>query len=287
MQIGKIKPSATIAVQFPAGVEVSAIQHEGTIYLPAIPLGDFASEEEAEAPSPKKRVEEKPAPKEKEEKPKSKSKILSEEEMMEMDAKELKKLLLAEYGVDSSKFPGKDTNKKLRELILKEQEGEEEEEEDEDVSKEKKVSKEDSVDKTAVTEILEDFDSGSLNKKKALAKIMLLAEEGASEEKINKLVDAFEDDAEADIDETAKAIAEALSGKEKKESKSKKASKKEVLVEADDLEVGNKVSVWWDDQEDWFNGEVKSIKKGRVLIAYDDDTEEYLDEENNTKIKLC
>jgi len=289
MQVSKIKPAATIAVQFPAGVEISAIQHEGNLYLPVMPLGAFAAVEDAPERPTKKVVEDRV--KDSEPETSRKSKIFTEEEMMEMPTKELEKICLG-MGIDPDKTKGKNTNKKLRELILDAQEGGEVEEEN---PKSKSTSKEVEEDEEptdggsledTVAEILEDFDAGTINKKKAIAKLLENATEEADTKKVTELVATFEDDAEADLEETAKEIAKALLGEEKpKKEKGKAKTKKEVLVEPEDLEVGQKVSVYWEDQEDWFNGEVKSIKKGKILIAYEDDTEEILDSENNTKIK--
>ena len=85
-----------------------------------------------------------------------------------------------------------------------------------------------------------------------------------------------------DINDVGKDIASALLG----ESKERKAGKKEALVEVEDLEVGDKVSIYWaDENKDWFNGTVESIKKGKVMVAYDDDTKEVIDPEIHTKIR--
>ena len=300
MKTGKIKPVATIVAQFAAGVEVDAIQHEGKLFLPVMNLLDFGSVE----PAPSKEVAEKPAKKsapapvvedeeEEEEAPKTKATkasadVYTEDALMEMDTKAIVKILTA-FGIDPDDTEGKNTNKKLRKLVLdaqkkggaapaakkavKEEVAEEAAEETDDVA-------------SAVAEILEDFDSGKLNKKKTITKLMEHASDGVEDSAISPLVTAFEDDGDSDIDETAKEIALALSGAAKpKKGKATKKKKEEVLVEADDLEEGQRVSVYWEDQEEWYDGTVGKIKKGKVTIDYDDDTQEVLDE-NNTKIKL-
>ena len=124
------------------------------------------------------------------------------------------------------------------------------------------------------------------------------ADDAEGEGEDDDFVEGFEDDADADIDDVAKKIADVIAGgaeepEEEEEKPAKKSPKKggkkepkEELVDVDDLEVGDRVSVYWGDEDkDWFDGEVKSIKKGKVVIAYDDDTEEPIDPEVHTKIK--
>lgn len=286
MVIGKIKPTATIVAQFAAGVEIDAIQHEGKMFLPVVGMGEFASHEPA--PEKPSKTTEKEAPKEVEETEESAKTTYTEEELMEMDSKVLVKLLKDEYGIDPSDHPGKNTNKKLRDLILKAQEEDGADAEEETEEETSDDGEESIADKVA--DLLEDFDAGKKNRKKTIAAIVALADD-ADEDKIGELLTEFEDDADADIDETAQAIADVLEGKSKKSKKTekksaKKSKKEEDLVEVEDLEVGDRVSVWWDDDnQDWYDGEVKSIKKGKVVIAYDDDTEDAIDPEVHTKIK--
>lgn len=288
MVIGKIKPTATIVAQFAAGVEVDAIQHEGKMFLPVVAMGEFASKEPAPEKPSKGSDKEKPAPKEVEETAEETAKTTyTEEELMEMDSKVLVKLLKDEYGIDPADHPGKNTNKKLRDLILNAQENGADENDDEEETNDDE-GEETLADKVA--DLLEDFDAGKKNRKKTIAAILALAED-ADEDKVGELLTEFEDDADADIDETAQSIADVLEGKSKKAKKSekkspKKSKKDEDLVDVEDLEVGDRVSVWWDDDnQDWYDGEVKSIKKGKVVIAYDDDTEDAIDPEVHTKIK--
>ena len=299
MVIGKIKPSATLVAQFPAGVEVDAIQHEGRIFMPVVSMGEFAATEES---APAKKDE--PAPSKpassasegKSAKPAKSGKTYTEDELMEMDTKSLLKMC-KEMGIDPDATDGKNTNKKLRTLILSAQEeggdGDNNEE-----TEETSASEENNELVAQVGEILEDFDAGKKNKKKAISAIVALGED-VDTDAIAELVEGFEDDADADIDDVAKKIADVIAGgveeseEEEEEKSAKKSPKKggkkepkEELVDVDDLEVGDRVSVYWDDEnKDWFDGEVKSIKKGKVVIAYDDDTEEPIDPEVHTKIK--
>lgn len=306
MVIGKIKPTATIVAQFAAGVEVEAIQHEGKMYLPVVGMGEFATKDtgttrtaEPAAPAPKGE-DKKPA------KGESESKKYTEDELMEMETKELLKLCKS-MGIDPDETEGKNTNKKLRKLILAAQEEAGDEDEDD---KDGDGDADELVDQIGT--ILEDFDGGKKNKKKTIAAICDLGDD-VDKDAVTELVEKFEDDADADLDAMAEKIAAVVNGEEPEEEedekpkkgkksakkdededekpvkkgKGKKSKKDEDLVAVEDLEVGDRVSVWWDDDnQDWFDGEVKSIsKKGKVVIAYDDDTEDAIDPEIHTKIK--
>lgn len=296
MTIGKMKPVATIVAQFAAGVEVEAIQHEGKVFLPVIGLGEFASkgDDATERHTPATA-----APTSKDEDngdATTESKVYTEDELMDTDTKELVRICKEEFGIDPNDTEGKNTNKKLRKLILDAQENDEKTEKEAPTTK--KSSKSDKEDEDngddltdKVADLLEDFDAGKKNKKKTIAAIVALCDDDVDEDKVTELVEHFEEDADADLDETAKDIADVLNGEVEKKptKKSPKRGKKkedEDLVDVDDLEVGDRVSVWWDDDnQEWFDGEVKSIKKGKVTIAYDDDTEDVIDPEVHTKIK--
>lgn len=288
MVIGKIKPAATVVAQFAAGVEIDAIQHEGKLYLPVVGMGEFAPKEVAPTRTPAPKPEAAPTAKaepEDEAEASDDKKSYTEDELMEMSSKELMKICKDEFGIDPDEYEGKNTNKKLRNLILDAQEnGGDEDGDDADDTEE-----EDSDDLSSqVAEILEDFDAGKKNKKKTLSAIIALGE-NPDEDAVAELVEKFESDEDADIDELAEKIANALTAPKKEKSakkgKDKKAPKEE-LVDVDDLAVGDRVSVWWDDDnQEWYDGTVKSKKKGKVVIAYDDDTEEAIDPEVHTKIK--
>ena len=213
----------------------------------------------------------------------------TKDELMDMESKELVKICKDEFGINPDDFDGKNTNKKLRDLILNAQKdgGAKKVEDDE---QENPADDGDNALVDQVAEVLEDFDAGKKNKKKAISAICGLVD-GADEDAVTKLIENFEDDADADLDEMAERISKVLNGEKEKPS-SKKSSKRspkkkeEDLVAPEDLEVGDRVSVWWnDDNQEWYDGEVKSIKKGKVTITYDDDTEEVIDPEVHTKIK--
>lgn len=299
MVIGKIKPTATIVAQFAAGVEIDAIQHEGKMYLPVVGMGEFATKDtgstriaEPSTSAPKDGGEKKKPSKEET----AETKQYTEDELMEMETKELLKLCKS-MGIDPDDTEGKNTNKKLRKLVLAAQEesdtDDEEESDDDDKMEDDELT-------SQVVDILEDFDGGKKNKKKTISSLCGLVDD-ADKDAVTELVEKFEDDVDADIDAMASKIAAVLNGEEPeddddeeeeeekpaKKGKGKKSKKNKDLVAVEDLEVGDRVSVWWDDDnQDWFDGEVKSIsKKGKVVIAYDDDTEDAIDPEIHTKIK--
>lgn len=305
MTIGKMKPVATIVAQFAAGVEVEAIQHDGKVFLPVIGLGEFATKGD-DAPAHHTPTTAAPTSKNEDKgDDTTTSKVYTEDELMDTDTKELMRICKDEFGIDPNDTDGKNTNKKLRMLILDAQEnGDGVDKTKEEAPTTKKPSKSAKSDKKdddedgdgddltdKVADLLEDFDAGKKNKKKTIAAIVALGDDDVDEDKVTELVEHFDEDGDADLDETAKDIVDVLNGKVEKKpaKKSPKRGKKnedEDLVDVDDLEVGDRVSVWWDDDnQEWFDGEVKSIKKGKVTIAYDDDTEDVIDPEINTKIK--
>lgn len=274
MVIGKIKPTATIVAQFAAGVEIEVIQHDGKMFLPMVSMGDFTFEEK---PTESKKTEtpiEKSAPavstvsEAKKEKPKKEYTL---DELMETDTKDLSSILKDEFGINPDEYPGKNTNKKLRELILNAQS------DDKGDDTESDDNEKDLDAYNAIVEILEDFDHGKKNKRNTISAICELGP--VNKDDVIELIDKFESDANLDIDNMASQIEAKFGGAAKNTS--------EKLVSVDDLKVGDRVSVWWnDDNQDWFSGEVKSIRKGKVTVSYDDGTEDVIDPEICTKIKL-
>lgn len=299
MVFGKIKPVATIVAQFAAGVEVECIQHEGKMFMPVI-AGDF----DEDSPAPKKSAP-KPAPQEEEA---ADEKVYTEDELMDMDVKELTKILKNDFKINPDDFDGKNTNKKLRNLILDAQEkggdnSSDAEAEDEKPAPKKGKSKVEEEEETEdgsddelidnIADVLEDFDSGKKNEKKAVAAIIAFAEneDDVDATAVSEALSDFEDDEKASIDVMAEQIAKLLTKKKGKstaaKSKKKPAEPEGEDVEIDDLEKGDLVAVYWDDEETkgWFNGKVSSIKKGIVKVKYDDGSEDDLDPEVHTKIR--
>lgn len=296
MVFGKIKPVATIVAQFAAGVEVECIQHEGKMFMPVI-AGDFDTVDDGkkieDSPAPKKSAP-KPAPQEEEA---ADEKVYTEDELMDMDVKELTKILKNGFKINPDDFDGKNTNKKLRNLILDAQEkggdnSSDAEAEDEKPAPKKGKSKVEEEEETEdgsddelidnIADVLEDFDSGKKNKKKAVAAIIAFAEneDDVDATAVSEALSDFEDDEKASIDVMAEQIAKLLT-------KKKPAEPEGEDVEIDDLEKGDLVAVYWDDEETkgWFNGKVSSIKKGIVKVKYDDGSEDDLDPEVHTKIR--
>lgn len=226
MVFGKIKPVATIVAQFAAGVEVECIQHEGKMFMPVI-AGDFDTVDDGkkieDSPAPKKSAP-KPAPQEEEA---ADEKVYTEDELMDMDVKELTKILKNDFKINPDDFDGKNTNKKLRNLILDAQEkggdnSSDAEAEDEKPAPKKGKSKVEEEEETEdgsddelidnIADVLEDFDSGKKNKKKAVAAIIAFAEneDDVDATAVSEALSDFEDDEKASIDVMAEQIAKLL-----------------------------------------------------------------------------
>lgn len=319
MVIGKIKPTATLVAQYPASCEVDAIEHDGRLFLPVVSLGAFTPTKE-EDPKPAKKsaptfeeatrepaaVSPAPAVSEaevSEDDTQDELPVYAERDLMEMPTKEL--LAICEkLGIDPDAQEGKNTNKKLRLLILDAQEGMK----PAPKTTSKSVSKadddtddlpfEDSMPKSAktkdfthdVAKVLEAFDNGDMNEKRSLATIKGYApSDDYDEEGVEKAFREFADNSEADIMDIAQQISDALnsqSGEEVAEVGSKEEPAGE-LVEPSQLHVGDRVSVYWADEANkcWYSGEVSAMRRGKPTIKYDDGTESMLGE-HNTKIML-
>ena len=290
MQLGKVKPTATIVAQFAAGVEVETIQHEGKIFFPVMSLGNFATAptepERKSEPKPEAAPSAAPAKVSAPAAPapsKPSGKVYTKDEMMDMASKDLEKILRKEFGINPDDYDGKNTNKKLRDLILEAQKKaaksspakeevpvkEEASEDEEEVDNSETVKK--------VAALLGDFDSGKLSRKKAVSAIADACGTDATDA-VSDLLDRFEDDGDATPEDFAQSIVDELNGgAEEPEGE---------VVEISDLEKGDRVAVWWnDDNQAWFTGEVASVKRGKVTVKYDDDTDGVLDPELHTIIK--
>ena len=140
MVIGKIKPTATLVAQYPANCEVDAIEHDGRLFLPVVSLGAFTPTKE-EDPKPVKKsaptfeeatrepaaASPAPAPaasgaEVSEDDAQDELPVYAERDLMEMPTKELL-AICDKLGIDPDAQEGKNTNKKLRLLILDAQEG--------------------------------------------------------------------------------------------------------------------------------------------------------------------
>lgn len=298
MVIGKIKPTATLVAQYPANCEVDAIEHDGRLFLPVVSLGAFTPTKE-EDPKPVKKsaptfeeatrepaaASPAPAPaasgaEVSEDDAQDELPVYAERDLMEMPTKELL-AICDKLGIDPDAQEGKNTNKKLRLLILDAQEG------TKPTPKPAKKGKDFTHD---VAKVLEAFDNGDMNEKKSLATIKGYApSDDYDEEGVEKAFREFADNSEADIMEIAQQISDALnaqSGEEAAEEGSKDEPAGE-LVEPSQLHVGDRVSVYWADEANkcWYSGEVSAMRRGKPTIKYDDGTESMLGT-HNTKIML-
>ena len=311
MVIGKIKPTATLVAQYPANCEVDAIEHDDRLFLPVVSLGAFTPTKE-EDPKPVKKsaptfeeatrepaaASPAPAPaasgaEVSEDDAQDELPVYAERDLMEMPTKELL-AICDKLGIDPDAQEGKNTNKKLRLLILDAQEGTKPSAKP--AAKPAKKGKDFTHD---VAKVLEAFDNGDMNEKKSLATIKGYApSDDYDEEGVEKAFREFADNSEADIMEIAQQISDALnaqSGEEAAEEGSKdepaeEGSKDEPageLVEPSQLHVGDRVSVYWADEANkcWYSGEVSAMRRGKPTIKYDDGTESMLGT-HNTKIML-
>lgn len=272
MKKTSFKPKTQVSIHILAEQEVEAIQVDGKIYV-EYPM-PFSIMEGVNKASSTEEVEDEPVSTGPE------RKSYSEDELMEMDPKEIMKLCKS-LGIDPDATEGKNTNKKLRLLILDAQKG--------STSPSKKTDKKEENDE--ITSIVEGLDAQELKEKEA---IMQLTSLGLPKKGVTEIINEMMDDDSITVASVVKKL-KALSSEEDADeedeedtppakAKTTKKATKEVAI--DDLEVGDKVSVYWVSHDDWYKGEVASIKKGVVMIDYEDETSESLDPEENTKIKL-
>ena len=129
---------------------------------------------------------------------------------------------------------------------------------------------------------------------KAAKKLIALSDD-ADEKAIKKALKEFEDDDKIELEDVADKIMVALGEAEEEEEAPKAKGKKEAPkdntpegeeVEAADLSKGDVVSVYWKEEEEWFEGTVTSTKGG-VKVKYDvDDSVEVINPKEHTKIIL-
>ena len=219
---------------------------------------------------------------------KTSTKTYTEEELREVDVKELTKMC-AKMDIEIPE-EGKNPNEKLRKLILDAQGGSskksKEADEEGDAPKSKKAG---SPLEKKVLSLLEDFDKGELSEKKLR---VALADEGIDEDLIDETVEEMNDDDKAPLGKFAAKLAggeEAPAkkgGKKSDDDEDKPKNKKEKTVSIDELEVGDKIKAYWEEEEEWFEGEVSKIKGSKVYVDWEDGTNDFLDEEYQTKIVL-
>jgi hypothetical protein len=288
MQKVKITLTGALVVQFLAETVIEGLRdpETGAIYVPmnsslsiegAKEVSPVA-ETRAEAPAAtSKPASTKAAPT----KPAATGKTYTEDELMEMDVKELEKLCV-KMDIDPSSTPGKNTNKKLRLLILEKQEGGEEPEEEE-------VPEGEEIDRTKVLKVFKELSDVDIDANKAITRLTNL---GVNPETAKKVVKKFTSDSEMTEDDAADLVIPESDEPEEKPTrkgpgsgKAKSQPKEELIEDFADLEEEDKVKVWWESQQDYFTGVVSKVNKKGVYVTYDaDGEEEILDEEDNTEV---
>lgn len=269
---------ATVAVQLHANTEYRAIEHDGVAYVeyPSPLMGVVSSNSSAPDVSVTPATATKSAPKVAEKLPTTN---YTEDELMGMDVKELEKLCI-KYNIDMP-AASKKTNKYFRTLILEWQEegGTQSASAVEDI-----VPTDDAHGK--VLAVLIGLDSTTIKEPKAIKQLCDILPD-ADEDEIADLVDTFmgqTDISPKDFVSEFFKDAPVVTSKGKSPSTSEKASKTK-LVSEEDLEVGNKVSVYWENNEEWYSGEVVKISRKGTDILYEDGETVTLDE-SHTEIKL-
>jgi hypothetical protein len=303
----KFTPKVSVVASMAAGVETEVIIDEnGIMYTPFGDVSAFSNAVKA-APSSApassgakagKDVDDDDAPKASAAKT-SASKVYTEEELMDMDAKKDLEPMCHKLGIDIPE-EGKNTNAKLRKLILahqKENGSSAPKEEPKETPKTgrgaaKATSAKSSVDK--ISEILEQVDDEKMTQEEGEEAVLELTDSKELKKAVRKIYNTFIDDNTLEIADVAKDIAKVIDVTATEETPksgrgaAKAAPSKKIVTEDFDenLEVGNKVSVFWKEEDEWFEGEVASIsKKGIVEIDYEDGTSSELDD-NNTKVKI-
>ena len=290
--------TTSLLVQIHPGTEVNAVEHEGTIYVAAFTLPDIVGTASTpNEPTAEKTVAKKESPVTKAaasvdtatqtEQPKATvapSKIYTEKELMDMDSKEIEEILTS-LGIDYASVPGRNTNKKLRELYLANVSSEAVEHFPEEES-----NSESAIDFTAkIEEALNKVDSGDIAS--AADFIKEFPEIEFSEDEIQSVTEMFNKfllDAEAPVETYVDKFNSFFLGEEV--SSDEAPAMKEVSIE--ELEKGQEVSVFWDIEEDggFYDGVVESVNKGRngrviVTVKYHSDgVSEIIDPTVHTKI---
>lgn len=165
-----------------------------------------------------------------------------------------------------------------------------------------------------IENIVTDLDGGELTEAKAVAK--LVTETGAEKKAVAKVISEFlnAEEGEMEIADVVAALEKLSDGggdddddEEEEEEKPKKGAKpaaadkskpaaggkkKSQAVEPEDLEVGDRVNVYFgtdpdteEEYDEWYEGEVVKVRGGKVSVKYDVDGETtVLDPEFHTEI---
>jgi len=304
----KFKPEATIVVQHMALVEIEGIAHNGKLYVPTgLPVGaGESSEEEDDDDKGTPTVTSKKAPvrttkpdveEEDDDDDKGTAKPVggkkpTEKEMMEMPIDELWEMVDEIPGLRKkiTAADGKNTNMKVRKALLeawsKSKSNDDDEDEAPATTSRRGAAPEPKggdVPKGA-DKLLKKFDAAEIEEDELIDGLVEL---GADKAATKKFVKEFVADSTAPVEDYIKKLPSLFSDSEEEDdddddkAASKKApvkSSKREAIPHDELEVGDKVIVKWEDGEE-YTGEVASIGRKGITIDYDDDTSDLLDEE--------
>jgi hypothetical protein len=302
----KLTAKSAVIINTAPGTEVGALVHEGIVYFPAFTLpeaGDDSGEEDAPARATKPAAAP-PARATKPEKSAPAAKAAPAGDLPSLA--EMKKMALPdlvalaeENGIDLDALKAEHkvtrwsnvTLSKALDTAFADLDSGAEEDAPAPEMKARKGGKADSTNKQFVR-ILNELDSQDIEEEDAERQLGNLLDD---DDAAAAIVSAFMEDTKAD----AEALYERYEAGEFTESKKKAApaargkaapakpvgKKKEATVEVEDLNEGDRVEVYWDDQEDWFPGEVVGFEGDMPIIAYDDDTESTYDPELSSKIR--
>ena len=292
-----LKPACTVILQMMAHQEIECVvDDKGNVYvkypMPAGAVSTAATTDDEEEPVKKapaatsgKSV--KPAAE-----PKVVSKSYTKEDLMELETEKLEEIIeAAGYKVPKE---GKNTHKKLRDVILENQSEEAPEAEEEEAPKKPAAGK-GKVSPIAedVTEVLEKLDSGKFKEEEAVKALVKLGDD-VDKKAVTKLVDKMMADSETPIADYVKQFVAAIEGgaaEEEEEpaptrrgAKAAAEPKKELIKDFEDLEVDDKIEAYFDDLDDTFKGTVISVGRKGVMVLWEDGDKLELDEENNTTV---
>lgn len=277
MQKTNFVPEADVVLQFKAFSEIPAIKVEGVIYV-AFPMPNFdddkgdmdrslAKASKKEVAEPKK-VKKEEVEEEETTPTKAGKSSFTEDELMAMETKELEKICKS-MGINPDDTDGKNTNKKLRLLILDAQKKGTTKVAEEPKSKGKVEKEEESDVDSSVRTVLSKLDKSKIDEDEAVEELVKL---GGNKKQMTKLVDKFLGDADGDISDYVAECVEMLSDDEDAPTTKKgAASKGKKELTASDFEEGDSVEVYWATEDDWFSGKVIAIKGDSLKVKYDDD----------------
>jgi hypothetical protein len=316
MYKSKITPKATLVATVAAGVVTEVIVSEGIVYVPLLDASQLLLTKSSGAVAATEEKPSKQVAEEKSEKPTAKGKKYTEDDLMEMDAKTELTPWCEELGIEIPD-EGKNTNAKLRKLLLAYQKengglpepgsaGKPKEVEEEKPKGAKAAPKASGASK-AIEKILDAVNDGDTDRDDGEEELLELVETKAAKTALKKVYAKFIEEEDEPVSKFVKLAAaivdeEAGAGEEEEDEKpkggrggktqEKEKSKGKILtydeaVEDGGLEEGMKVDVQWlSEGGEFFPGAVETIDDDGVYIAYDDGTSSYLKRKDNPKIKV-